>query len=213
MLQRRARRGAGGPPVANRGPRSVLVALRLVLVAPLLLVGACSEPAAPPDDLAATTTSTSATSAPAADHYADGIFTSDEGRLSVALPQAPRRVEQEETVRGTSLRTVVFDVAVSRDEAYQVSYVDLPPSLGALDPEQALEDAVIGAADRVQATIESRRAASVEGRPALDAELRAALRIFTRIALVDRRLYTLQQVGPPAPTETYRRLLESFRLR
>jgi len=203
VLQRRARRRTGVRARAEQW-------LRLVLVGPLFVLGACSEPAAPPDDLSATTT---ARPAPGADRYTDGIFTSGEGRLSVALPQAPRRAEQEETVRGETLRTVVFDVAISPTEAYQVSFVDIPASLGDLDPGRALEDAVIGAADRVQATIESRRPASVDGRPALDAELRAAVPIFTRVVLVDRRLYTLQQVGPPAPTATYRRLLESFRLR
>lgn len=144
--------------------------------------------------------------------FVDGRFTSTEGGFSVALPKAPREVRQQEKVGDVTLRVVIYDVAISDTEAYQVSFVDYPESVGGLDPSRVLDGAVEGAVSRTNGSLERRDVAELAGLEARDAEIGAALPIFLRVALSGRRLFTLQQIGPAERTPTYDRLLGSFRL-
>ncbi len=176
--------------------------LAKLAVAVALVSGACAAPEA--ESKAPETTS------PAAATYVDGIFRTDEGRFSVALPSEPTRNERRQPVDGAVLRVIVFDVAVSDAEAYQVSFVEYPESLGPLDPEATLAGGVAGATKGVSGALESSTELTFKGRPAVDATITAAFPVRTRLVLVGRHLYTLQQVGPAEATETYRRMLDSF---
>lgn len=171
-------------------------------VALAMVFGACAAP-----QVESTSSGTASTTAAP---YVDGIFRSDEGRFSVALPSEPTRTERRQPVDGADLRVVVFDLAVSDAEAYQVSFVDYPESMGPLDPKATLAGGVAGATRGVSGALESSTDSTFKGRPAVDATITAALPVRTRLVLVGRRLYTLQQVGPGEAAEVYRRMLESF---
>lgn len=176
--------------------------LALWAVAVAIVSGACAAPEVESTSPATATTTVA--------RYVDGIFRTDEGRFSVALPSEPTRTERRHSVDGADLRVVVFDAAVSDAEAYQVSYVDYPESLGPLDPEATLAGGVAGATRGVSGALESSTDVTFKGRPAVDAVITAAFPVRTRLVLAGRRLYTLQQVGPAEATDTYRRMLESF---
>lgn len=188
----------------RRGRRRVWFSLAGVVL--LSVSGACAG--------RRTTASAPATStaAAAATSFVDGIFRSQDGAFSVALPARPEITHQKEKSGGTTLDVVVFDVAQSDREAYQVAYVDYPTSLGGLDPGRVLDGAAAGASERLSGALEESTRLTYLGRPAVDARISTALPVRIRMVLAGRRMYTLQQVGPSVPSATYERMLTSFRV-
>lgn len=179
------------------------------MLAAALVVGGCAPSEEDPGDgapAAGETTTTEGSS------FVDGRFTSTEGGFSLVLPAEPEAIRRQEKAGDVTLDVVIYDVAVSDTEAYQVSFVDYPESIGGLDPPKVLDGAIVGAVQRVNGALESRSDATLDGLPAMDGEITAALPIFVRVALSGRRLFTLQQVGPAERTPAYDRLLETFRL-
>jgi hypothetical protein len=190
-------------------------ALAFSLVGLLAVSAGCTGGDPEPGASKAGTGSTSSTTAkpPAEADYVDGVFRSEVGGFSVALPSAPRRIARQEPLRDLTLDVVIYDVAVSDAEAYQVTYVDYPEALGPLDPPAVLDGAVEGLVSRVSGTLEGRTDLTYVGRAAVDADVRAGFDIHVRAFLVGRRLYTLQRIGGDARSEIYQEMLDTFALR
>src|SRR5437763_13445961 len=84
------------------------------------------------------------------------VFTSKEGRFSIALPGTPEEKKQRVTTATGNLDVFLFTVEGKNDSAYVTSYSDLPA--GEVPPgseEKRLDFAREGAVDRARGKLRS----------------------------------------------------------
>jgi len=129
------------------------------------------------------------------------VFTSKEGRFSIAMPGMPEEKKQRVTAATGNLDVFLFTIEGKNDSAYVISYTDLPAADAAPGTEEKrLDFAREGAVDRARGKLRSEKKIELDKHPGrelvIETDKDAVIRM--RIFVVKQRLYQTMALGSGA---------------
>lgn len=127
------------------------------------------------------------------------VHESEEGRFRVLIPADREEVTDRVLIPGGGeLESHSVVGHVSDEETFSVLYIDVPLSAGDITTDVAFEWAISGVlAEEPGLEVTGRNTTFAYGGPAEDYVLESGdRRLLARLAIVSRRIYLLQYVGP-----------------
>jgi hypothetical protein len=175
-------------------------------------------PSTPSSTPAPRSTPTPPRTTPPAANVADASgwvrFTSDDGRFSVLMPEAPE--DKAETVQSEhGPYTTHLFIVRDTTSVYLIGWVDYDPSFN-FNRQSEMDANRDNFVKGIQAKLVSTRSLTIDGYPALEFTAETADRIFkSRVYMVGRRLYQIV-IGSPKDLDdsaNLNRFFNSFKIR